>query len=139
MGKTRSISDRKFRQNQMTTCSYSETVTSVLRRIYGSMRNGTEYLARCVDITPRTARNWLDGKNAPRGAELIKLMAECEELRREIDRLVEEEKCRKGLQSTSEAAASDGAQNHHLFGSASLPSTSLTMGSAWSFSATAHR
>ncbi|WP_180952791.1 hypothetical protein [Acetobacter aceti] len=114
----------------MNACAYSETVTSVLRRIYGSMRHGAEYLARGVDTSPRTARNWLDGKNAPRGAELIRLMAECDELRREIDRLVEEEKCRKGLGSTSVIAGSDGAEIRRQSASGLLPSTYSNTASA---------
>lgn len=80
----------------MDACAYSMTITGVLRRVYGQMRHGTEILARAAKVTPRTAKNWMDGANGPRGAELIRLMQECEELRLEINRIVEEGKCQKG-------------------------------------------
>lgn len=75
--------------------AYAETVTGVLRREYGPLRHAAKLLARAVGTTPRTVQNWLDGVNAPRGAELIRLMQECDELRDEIFRIVEEGKCRE--------------------------------------------
>lgn len=75
--------------------TYAETVTGVLKRRYGPLKCASKLLARAVGTTPRTVQNWLDGTNAPRGAELIRLMQECDELRDEIFRLVEEGKCQK--------------------------------------------
>lgn len=75
--------------------TYAETVTGVLQRKYGPLKCAAKLLARAVGSTPRTVQNWLDGTNAPRGAELIRLMQECDELRDEIFRLVEEGKCQK--------------------------------------------
>lgn len=89
---------RDFRGGTMSAidaASYCETVAGVLRRKYGHLRHATKLLARSVGTTPRTVQNWLDGTNAPRGAELIRLMRECDELRDEIFRLVEEGKCRE--------------------------------------------
>ncbi|WP_291365302.1 hypothetical protein [Acetobacter sp. UBA5411] len=86
--------------------TYAETVTGVLRRKYGPLRHASKLLARAVGSTPRTVQNWLDGINAPRGAELIRLMQECDELRDEIFRLVEEGKCQKDTASISVGVAS---------------------------------
>jgi len=127
----RSKNDREL-QNQMTTTAtlYCQTVTSVLRDTYGRLRHGPEILARAVRASPRATRNWIDGTNAPRGAELIRLMAECDELRAEIDRLVEEEKCRKASQLTSDDAGSGGAQNPHPYDLELSPSIGSKMGLA---------
>lgn len=85
---------------------YAEAVTGILKRNYGQIRNAAKLLARSVGTTPRTVQNWLEGVNAPRGAELIRLMQECDELRDEIFRIVEEGKCQKDTASTSVGAAS---------------------------------
>jgi predicted transcriptional regulator len=89
----------------MNAAIYSETVTGILRRKYGNVRHATKMLARIVGSTPRTVQNWLDGTNAPRGAELIRLMQECDELRDEIFRIVEEGKCQKVTALTSDGVA----------------------------------
>jgi hypothetical protein len=69
--------------------SYAATVHDVLSREYGPLRNAAKILARKADVSCRTAQNWLHGKCAPRGDELIRLMAECSALKEEIDRQVE--------------------------------------------------
>lgn len=76
----------------MTAAVYRDTVRGVLMRQYGRIRNGAKLLAGRIDTSPRTVRNWLDGVSAPRGEELMKLMIECDELRDEIFRLVDEGK-----------------------------------------------
>lgn len=95
MCKSRFIFTRDFRGHSMNAAAYAQTVTDVLRRNYGQLRHAAKLLAGSVGTSPRTVQNWLDGINAPRGAELIKLMQECDELRDEIFRLVEEGKCPK--------------------------------------------
>jgi hypothetical protein len=76
----------KFPEKRM---SYASTVHDVLNREYGPLRNAAKILARKADVSSRTAQNWLHGKCAPRGDELIRLMAECGALKDEIDRQVE--------------------------------------------------
>ncbi|MDB5315655.1 MAG: hypothetical protein JWO24_1499 [Rhodospirillales bacterium] len=44
-------------------------------------------------VTPRTAENWLAGLNAPRAAELIRLMAANDDVAAEVLGLVEECRC----------------------------------------------
>ncbi|MFT9385550.1 hypothetical protein [Acetobacter sp.] len=76
----------------MTAAVYRDTVRGVLVRQYGRVRNGAKVLAARIDASPRTVRNWMDGVSAPRGDELMKLMMECDELRDEIFRVVQEGK-----------------------------------------------
>jgi hypothetical protein len=73
--------------------TYSQTIHRVLNKAYAPLRHATETLARHSGATPRAARNWLDGECAPRAEHLILLMANCAELRAEIDRLVREAQC----------------------------------------------
>lgn len=138
MCKNRANIDRDFQKMSTTAALYSQTVTTVLRTIYGRLKHGPEILARAVEASPRTTRNWLDGTNAPRGAELIRLMAECEELKSEIDRLVEEEKCRKGLASISVPVGLDGAESLPLCASDLSLSTGLAGGLVLSSLDTGH-
>jgi hypothetical protein len=68
----------------------------VLREQYAGRRHAAEYLARDANVTPRTARAWLDGVCTPQAHSLINLMRRCEALRQEVDRLVQEGSCRDG-------------------------------------------
>lgn len=71
----------------------SETVTGAvsdaLRREYAELRNAPKLLARRVQATPRSIRNWMDGSRAPRAAELVRLMAESDAVADAVLRLVE--------------------------------------------------
>lgn len=73
--------------------AYAETVHRVLRAEFQPLKHATKILARLTGATPRAAENWLAGVCAPQGVHLIKLMAHCDELKAEIDRLIAEEKC----------------------------------------------
>jgi len=72
--------------------SYAATVHDVLTREYGEKRNAAKKLARAIGVSPRTVENWLSGICAPRGDEMISLMANCETLKNEILNLVEQRK-----------------------------------------------
>ena len=65
-------------------------ITPVLRRAYGESRHAAKRLSRDASVSPRCAENWLDGLNAPRAAELVRLMAQCDDLAAEIEQLVAE-------------------------------------------------
>ncbi len=80
------------RNNRGRSVSYATTVHTVLVREYAPKRFAAKLLARAAGVSPRTAENWIQGLCAPRGDELIRLMAECDALRVEILRLVEERK-----------------------------------------------
>lgn len=51
-----------------------DTVTGALRSTYGEARHAAKLLARNTGKNVEAARNWLEGRNAPRAAELIQLM-----------------------------------------------------------------
>jgi hypothetical protein len=86
VSKTSVRTTRKIRGRPMT---YAMAVHAVLLQHYGPLRSAAKLLARATGASPRSAENWLQGLCAPRGDELISLMAECDELRDEIMRLVD--------------------------------------------------
>ncbi|MEG3348384.1 hypothetical protein [Novacetimonas sp. GS1] len=90
MEKARAQSTQKSRF--LIAAAYRDTLCAVLQRKYGRVRNGAKTLARSIEASPRTVQKWIAGTAAPRGEELLKLMSECDELRDEIFRLVEEGK-----------------------------------------------
>ena len=71
-----------------------QTVTGTLRRVFGPLRNASKIVAGKTGSSPRTVENWLAGTATPRGAELIRLMAECDELRAEVDHIIEQIRAR---------------------------------------------
>lgn len=71
----------------------SEVIWDVITRVYGERRHATELLARAAHTTPATAANWLRRKCTPQADNLIALMADCEELKEAVDRLVKERQC----------------------------------------------
>lgn len=77
----------------VTAALYAETVRSALQRKYGPLRNAAKIIGRATGVSHRTAQNWMDGTCAPRGAELIRLVASCDELADDINRLIKEAKC----------------------------------------------
>lgn len=62
---------------------------TVLRRAYAPKRHAAKLLARDANASPRTAEKWLTGERAPSGENLIELMASCQELADELNRLVQ--------------------------------------------------
>ncbi|ATU72653.1 hypothetical protein SXCC_04770 [Gluconacetobacter sp. SXCC-1] len=90
MEKARAQSTQKSRF--MIAAAYRDTLCAVLQRKYGRVRHGAKTLAQSIEGSPRTVQKWIAGTSAPRGEELVKLMAECDELRDEIFRLVKEGK-----------------------------------------------
>lgn len=89
-------SGQKFRQGHqavnIAAAIVSESLWSVLARAYGQRRHATEMLARDAEVTPATASNWLRRRCVPQAEQLIALMASCDELAAEVQRLVEERK-----------------------------------------------
>lgn len=88
---------RTFRDGRMTAATVtaetlSARLTPALRRAFVDARHGAKRLARAASVSPRCASNWLDGLNAPRAAELLRLMAECEDIATEINALIAEQR-----------------------------------------------
>jgi hypothetical protein len=55
---------------------------------FAPLRSAAEMLARASYRTPRAAKNWLDGANAPDAAALIELMAASNAIADEVNALV---------------------------------------------------
>lgn len=85
---------RKLRGSNMSGASdFTEVVSGALQRHYGPLRCGRKLVARIAGASHRTADNWFSGRNAPKGPELIRLMAANDEIAEEIMRLVQEIRC----------------------------------------------
>lgn len=69
----------------------ADRLGSVLRARWGILRHATKILSRRVQADPRAVENWMAGRNAPHSAQLIRLMAECEAVRAEVNALIEQE------------------------------------------------
>lgn len=65
----------------------TQAVSTALRNAVGYMPSASKIVAHKVQRNQRAARNWLDGLNAPRAAELIELMREFDEVHQEVLRL----------------------------------------------------
>lgn len=74
----------------------AERFGTVLRRWCGDMRNASKRVARRIDADPRVVENYIYGRHCPPAAKLIELMAECEELATEVNRLVAERRAARG-------------------------------------------
>lgn len=70
------------------TFSVVQAISGALRRKWGDMRSPVKLVARATGTDVRTARNYWDGTNAPRAPELLRLMAECPEVREAVERLI---------------------------------------------------
>ena len=81
---------------EMNSPTYNELVWNVLDREYGPFKYAEKLLARHARATPKAARNWLDRQCAPNGENLMNLMAQCETLAEEINRLIAERKAARG-------------------------------------------
>lgn len=78
------------------TATYGDVVHEVIQRNFAPLKHAAKLLARAAGTTPRTAENWLAGSHAPNGDKLISLMANCDDLAEEINRLVAARKAASG-------------------------------------------
>ena len=84
-------------------------ISEVLREKYGGARHAAKRLARSVGADPRAVKNWLQGTTAPRLADAMKLMAECEELQNAIIGMIEEARCARDASGRSSASSAGSA------------------------------
>ncbi|OUJ10321.1 hypothetical protein HK25_07075 [Acetobacter sp. DsW_059] len=97
-----SKSDRKFPQMMgAINTPVRDRLLNMIRREFEPLRFAAEMLARSAMKTPRAARNWLSGTNAPDAEALIELMASSDSIAAEVNALVQQrrkeregEKCR---------------------------------------------
>ena len=73
----------------VTTDELAERISAALRRAV-PQRHASKHVSRAVDADPRAVENWFSAHCPPRSADLITLMAACEDVRAEVDRLVQE-------------------------------------------------
>lgn len=89
-----SFDTQKLRGQSMSGAStFTEAISGALKRRYGQVPCGRKVVARIADASHRTVENWFAGRNAPKGPELIRLMAANQELEADILRLIEEIRC----------------------------------------------
>jgi hypothetical protein len=89
---------RNFRveKHRMIASTYSDAVLTIIAREYSPLPHAAKILAQHAKTSYRTAENWLSGMCAPNGEKLVNLMAECEALAQEVNRLVAERRAEKG-------------------------------------------
>lgn len=83
---------RKFQGMTITAEMVGDMVADYLSREFGPLKCGDKIAGRRFGVNQRTIINWRTRQCAPRSAELIRLMASCDELRDEVLRLVEKAK-----------------------------------------------
>jgi len=71
----------------ITDATYCEATTKAIRAAFPS-RHGRKDVARLLGVSARTVSNWFDGLNAPRGAELLRLMQSSDAIAAEINALI---------------------------------------------------
>ena len=70
----------------------SDVVLTTIAQVYAPQRHAAKLLARHARASHRTAEKWITGRAVPTGENLINLMAECDALSNEVQRLVAERK-----------------------------------------------
>lgn len=73
----------------------SDTLLTVITREYGGARHAAKRLAQHAKTSHRTAEKWLLGTSVPSGENLLNLLAECDALAAEVNRLVEERRANR--------------------------------------------
>ena len=79
-----------LKMTAITATELASAIGETLRRRYGDVRCATKRLARRTGRDERVIRNWMDGTHAPRLADAILLMRECDELADLIFRAVKD-------------------------------------------------
>lgn len=83
--------DRKVPSVSADACTaVRDRLIDMIAREFKPFRFASEMLARAAGKSPRAAKNWLSGQNAPDAVALIELMASCSSIADEVERLVAE-------------------------------------------------
>lgn len=81
----------KMHTAPLTADDLAARIGAAMRAKWGDVRHATKRISRRVQADPRAVENWMSGRCAPRAAELIRLMADCEAVRAEVNALIEQE------------------------------------------------
>lgn len=60
--------------------TFKSVITKTLHDVFGGSGDAVKSLMRITGVGERTARNWLEGKNAPNGENLIELAHHSDEV-----------------------------------------------------------
>ena len=71
----------------VTASDFDNRLLDVVIREFGKLRHAPKILSALTGASPRTAEKWLARKHAPQGAALVRLMANCEAVDAEIERM----------------------------------------------------
>lgn len=63
-------------RDALTDTEFAQVIASALKVEFGSTRNGAKMIMKWTGVSARTAKNWLNGTNAPSGVHLILLARE---------------------------------------------------------------
>ena len=80
---------------EFTAESCAERIGIVLRQWSGDMRNATKRIGRRIGADPRVVKNYLYGTHCPPVAKLIEMMADCEPLVQEVNKMVTERRAER--------------------------------------------
>jgi hypothetical protein len=83
---------------------FGKAVTDIIRRKFGGKRHAAKRLATITDSPVRTAEAWLAGRYSPNANNILYLMADCDELRAEVNRRVDLIREMRGLDETRSTA-----------------------------------
>lgn len=116
-----SKNDRKFPQMMgALQTPVRDRLLNLIKREFEPFRFAAEMLARSALKTPRAARNWLSGTNAPDAEALIELMASSDSIADEVIALVQQrrkeregEKCRGLSSGYAGSHGSEHTTGHH--------------------------
>lgn len=84
---TRKVRGKMSNSFSISSASLSGVIADALQRSLAHVRSAAKVLASEIDTNERTASNLLEGRNAPNGTTLIKLMAANDEVFREVLKL----------------------------------------------------
>lgn len=63
-------------RDALTDIEFAQVIASALKVEFGSTRHGAKTIMKWTGVSQRTAKNWLNGTNAPSGVHLILLARE---------------------------------------------------------------
>ena len=63
-------------RDTITDAEFAQVIGSALKVEFGSTRNAAKTIMKWTGVSSRTAKNWLNGTNAPSGVNLILLARE---------------------------------------------------------------
>lgn len=84
--------------NNFTTKACASRFSDILRQWTGDMRNAAKRLGRRIGSDPRAVENYIYGRSCPPAVVLIELMAECQELADEVNKMVAERRANRSAQ-----------------------------------------